>query len=1074
MKKIALLLTFFAIGLQVLVAQTREISGKVTSADDGGSLPGVSVSVKGSTLGTITDTNGMFRLKVPQDSKNLVFSFVGMATTEVAINNQTTLNVKMVPENISVDEVVVTAMGISRERRELGYNVQNVSSEALANKPNADIVNSLAGRTSGVQITSSAGDAGASTFITIRGAASITGNNQPLFVVNGMPILSGQKGSLGGGSADVGGITTSSRSIDLNPEDIESITVLKGGAATALYGVRAANGALVITTKSGKNLAGKKIEFSSSVGFDKVSQLPARQQIFSQGFNGAWAGGNAASFGAKIADLEYDGDTSYKWDPNGKLVAKGTGNGMPARYYDPYDFFQTGITKNNNVSISNGNDMGSFYFSLSNLDQEGIIPNNKFGRTTLRMNATSKLSNKITVGGDMAYTNSVASQVQKGSNVSGIMLGLLRTATTFDNSAGYIFPDGKQRNYRNGGGYDNPYWTANQISYDENVNRFTGSGNLNVRFNQFFSLSYNAGIDWYTRRYTNKFAIDSKAQPTGYMDEYMNYAGNFNSDLLLNFQKDLTEGLNLKFTLGNNFYSTYSKFLYGDAKGLSIADFYQLSNSPTNTVSTGISNYRTMAVFGDLHLAYKNLLYLGVTGRNDWSTTMPQANISAFYPSVSLGFVFTELEGLKDNSILSYGKLRASVARTANIAGAYNTSNYFYAATAGDGWTDGVQFPYMGQTGFSLGAGLGNPDLKHETMDSWEVGTELRFFNNKYGFDISYFHNSNKDLLMSVPIAASTGFTSVFMNAATMESNGIEVSFNATPVKSRNFQWDVLANFTKMKNTVLKLAEGVENLSLGGFVEPQVRAVAGQEYGSIFGLDYMRDDKGNLLINDDPTDNYRDGFPWTDNRSMLPIGNTNPDWTANITNTLTYKNFTLSFMWDIKKGGNMYNGSAYAMNYFGTSGRTATREVYYTPEGTIDFTKTPVENIVVFDGVYGHEDASGNPVSSDIKNTTPIVLDQAWYRGQGSNFGGGPTSAAMEHTDWIRLRDVTFSYNLPLKKKIVKAAQIYFTGKNLLLFTPYTGIDPETNLEGALNSQGMDYFNNPGSKTYQFGLKVTF
>lgn len=1071
MKKLSLLIALLVfISGSALFAQTKVITGTVTSAVEAeGPIPGVTVSVTGTTIGAITDMDGKYSLpNVPASATSLTFSYVGMKTQVVEINGRSVIDVKMESELVGLNEVVVTAVGISRERRELGYNVQTVNTDVISAKPNADVVNSLAGRTSGVQITSSAGDAGASTYITIRGAHSITGNNQPLFVVNGMPIISG------GGGGGVDGVTTSSRSIDINPDDIESISILKGGAATALYGLRAANGAVVITTKSGKGLTARKIEFDSSVGFDVVSQLPPRQKIFAQGNNGVWASGNSFSFGPKIADLEYDGDTSYKWDPFGRLVPKGTGDGKPAQYYDPYKFFQTGATYNNNLSVSNGNDMGNYYFSISNLSQEGIIPNNVYGRTTLRLNASTNLTKKISLGADFAYTNSTATQIQKGSNVSGVMLGLLRTATTFDNSAGYIFPDGTERTYRNGGGYDNPYWVANMIAYDENVNRFTGSTNLTVNFTDYLKLTYNAGLDWYTRRYLDKFAINSRAYPNGYYDEYMNYAGIFNSDLLLAFDKDFGQDLNIQATLGNNMYSTYSKYLYGDATDLVIPDFYQLSNSATNTVQTGISNYRTAAFFGDFHVGYKRMLYLGFTGRNDWSTTMPKANLSAFYPSVSLGFVFTELGPLKNNDVLSYGKLRASMARTANIAGAYNTSNYFYKAGALDGWTNGVTFPYMGYAGFALGSGLGNPDLKHETQDSWEVGMELQLFKGKIDLDGSYFRNLNKDLLMPVPIASSTGFSSVYLNAAEMETKGVEISVDANVITSGDFSWNILANFSQMKSVVNKLAAGVDNLFLGGFTVPQVRAVAGQEYGSIFGEDYYRDDNGNLLINDDPTDNYRDGYPWTDTGVMVPIGNTAPDWTGNITNTFTYKGISFSFMWDIKKGGMMYNGTRFAMNYFGTSESTAKREVYYTPEGSIDFDQTPAENVVVFDGVYGHLDADGNPVSDGVKNTTPIVLDQDWYQGMGSNFGGGPSSAAMEHTDWVRLRDITLSYTLPIKNKIVKNAQVYFTGKNLYLWTPYVGIDPETSLQGASNAQGMDYFNNPGTKSYMFGLKVTF
>ncbi|MFD2789393.1 TonB-dependent receptor P26 [Arenibacter antarcticus] len=969
----------------------------------------------------------------------------------------------------ALEEVVITAIGITRSEKGLGYNVQTVGSDAISTKPNADVVNSLAGATSGVQIVNSSGEAGASTFITIRGSASITGNNQPLFVVNGMPIASG------GGDSGVGGVNTSSRSIDINPDDIASVSVLKGGAATALYGVRAANGAIIITTKSGKSLSGKKIEVHSSIGIDVVSQLPERQNKYSQGSNGQWIGGNANSWGAPIADLEYDGDTSYKWDPYGRFVPKGTGSGRPAEAYDVYDFFQHGTVSNNSVSISNGNEQGDYFFSLSNRDQEGIVPNNKYGRTTVRLNANTNLSDNIKFGADMAYTNSRAVQIQKGSNTSGIMLGILRSATTFDNSAGYEFPDGKQRNYRNGGGYDNPYWVSNNIAFDEDVNRFTGGINLNIKFTDHFNLTYNTGIDWYNRRYADRFKIDSKSSPRGYLGEYMNFNSVFNSDLLLNYNNDLSEKLNLSFTLGNNFYSSNFKYLFGDATGLEIPDFYQLNNSSNNTTSTATSRSRTMAVFADLQLSYDNMIYLGLTGRNDWATTMPEENASAFYPSASLGFVFTEIEGLKNNSFLSFGKLRASAATTANIAPAYQTANNFVAAGTGDGSTTGVNFPYMEKTGFLVSSGLGNPDLKHETQDSWEVGADLRFFDSRLGVDFTYFNNNNSDLLMDVPIAASSGFTSVFLNAASMESKGIEISLNATPIKTDNFQWDFVANYTEFTNIVTKLADGVDNIFLGGFVTPQVRAVVGEEYRSIFGEDWYRDANGNVIINDDPTDNFRDGYPMTNtSQGLVPIGNFNPDWTANMTNTLTYKNLSLSFLIDVKSGGVMYNGSAFAMNSFGTTKRTEKREVYYNTDGSIDFNQTPAENIVVMEGVYGHIDADGNVVSNGTKNVTPVVQDQEWFQGNGSNFGGGPSSAAMEPADWVRLRDLTIAYNFPEISPLIKDAQIYFSGRNLWIDTPYSGIDPETNLGGATNAQGMDYFNSPGTRSFTMGLKLTF
>ena len=1065
---LTLLLAFV---VHITFAQEKTISGMV-SDQSGLPLPGVNIVVVGTTTGTQTDFDGNYSIKA-SEGQTLMFTYIGQKEVRRTVGAGNSINVQMEEDAQALDEVVVTAVGITRSEKSLGYNVQSVEAEAISVKPNADLVNSLNGATSGVQIVNASGEAGASTFITIRGSASITGNNQPLFVVNGQPI------DTGGGDSGTGGVNTSNRTIDINPDDIASLSVLKGGAATALYGVRAANGAIIITTKSGKNLTQRKIEFHTSVGVDVISQTPGRQKKYSQGSGGNWIGGNAASWGAEISSLEYDGDTSYQWDPNGRLVPKGTGNGNPARYYDPFDFFQNGYQLNNRFSISNGTEQGDYFFSLSNLEQTGVIPNNQFGRTTVRLNGSTKVSDAITFGANMAYTNSRAVQIQKGSNVSGIMLGLLRTATTFDNSAGYEFPDGSQRNYRNGGGYDNPYWVANNIAYVEDVNRFTGNINLSVQFTDDLSLNYNTGIDWYNTKYVDRFKIGSRGNPTGYLGEYMEFNSVFNSDLLLNYRKDISDKLNMSLTLGNNFFSDYNKWLFGDATGLEIPNFYQLNNSSANTTQTSTANLRSSAVFADLQLSFDDMIFIGLTGRNDWATTMPQQNKSAFYPSASFGFVFSEIEGLKSD-FFSFGKLRASAARTANIAPVYSTSNYFEAANGGDGWTGNnaniaYQFPYQGQTGFFVDDDLGNPDLKHETQETWEVGADLRFFKSRLGIDFTYFNNTNTDLLMPVPIAASSGFTTVFLNAASMESKGIEISLNASPIKTENFSWDLLANFTQFTNIVTGLAEGVDNVFLGGFTVPQVRAVVGEEYRSIFGEDWYRDANGNVLINDDPTDSFRDGYPMNNTaQGLVPIGNFNPDWTANMTNTLTYKNLSLSFLIDVKKGGVMYNGTAFAMNFFGVHERTVNREVDYNADGSINFDTTPAENLVVMDGVYGHIGPDGEIITSGVPNVTPVVQDQAWFQGQGSNFGGGPSSAAMEPADWVRLRDLTFAYNLPEIGKVIKGGQIYFSGRNLWIDTPYSGIDPETNLGGATNAQGMDYFNSPGTRSYTLGLKLTF
>jgi TonB-linked SusC/RagA family outer membrane protein len=1068
------------VGINLLQAQGVKVSGNVSSADDGTALPGVSVVVLGTTIGTVTDFEGNYEITAPDDQGTLMFSFVGMLTQEVPIAGQTVINIVLEASTTALDEVVVTALGMTRTEKSLGYSVQSVDSEEISKANTSDVINSITGRTAGVQITSSSGSPGASTYMTIRGAASITGNNQPLFVIDGMPIVTGRGGTATTNrvGSSVGGTGSSSRSIDINPEDIASMTVLKGGAATALYGLRAANGAIIITTKSGQRAGQKmKVDFHTSVGFDKVSQLPPRQMQFVQGNNGNWAGGFSRSWGPNVDSLQYDTttDPDYKWDENGQIVGQSdpNANGIPVQMYDAYDFFQTGVTVNNRLSVTAGNDKASYYFSIADIEQSGIVPNSQFGRTNVRLNSTAKVTKWLNVATNMTYSNTRANQIQKGSNTSGVSLGLFRTPPSFDNSAGYEFADGSQRNYRNGGGYDNPYWTANKNTFNENFDRFIGNTVLTFTFTDWFSASYNLGIDTYTERGKDILAIGSRNAPTGAVEEGSRTSRQINSDLLLNFRKSFGD-FDAKITLGQNLFSTFSKRLWGDALGLEIPGFYQLSNSADNQTGVGESQFRTSAIFGDLQLAYADMIFLGATGRNDWATTMPEANRSAFYPSVSLGFVFTELGAIKGNNVISFGKIRGSWAQTANIASPYNTTNYFYSAGTGDGWTNGVGFPYQNTTGFDVNSGLGNPDLRHETMRSFEIGADLRFINNRLGVDVSYFQNTNTDLLLSVPLPRSTGYSSVYQNAATMETKGWEISANARIVEGE-FTWDILANFTKMENVVVSLAEGVESIFLGGFTVPQTRAVAGNEYGSIYGNDWYRDPVSNaVLINDNPTDGFRDGYPMTDTRQMVPIGDVNPDWTANITNTLAYKGVRLSFMFDIKRGGWLYNGTGFAMNYFGVHERTLNREVYYTPEGTIDFDLTPAENLVVFDGVYGSVNSDGSPESSGVENVSPVVLDENWFEGFGSNFGGGPSSASMEPADWFRLRELTVGYTFPVQKKIIQYAELYFTGRNLWINTPYSGIDPETNLQGAINGQGMDYFNMPGTKTYTIGLKISF
>lgn len=1066
MRKFTILLALLCLfGVLAVNAQKRVITGKVTAAEDNSALPGVTVLVKGTTIGTVTDVKGEYQITVPEKSNTLVFSFIGRKTVEFAIGNNYNISIAMEEDILKIDEVVVTAIGISREAKALGYSVQNIGNEVLEKAQTPNFINSLNGRVAGLQVVNSSGAAGSSAYMTIRGAASITGNNQPLIVIDGVPIDNG------GGVGDVDGVALSNRGIDINPDDIASIAVLKGGAAVALYGLRAANGAIIITTKKGGSSAGKKVSVSwnSSISFEKVNKLPELQTKYGQGRNGKWMSGNSASWGPLLDTCAYSKDPSVwlnpDFDVDGAIVGQHNPLADPAlgkiKTYNHYDFFEQGNTFNNSVNIAGGSDVSTYYLSFSDMTQKGVIPNNKFKKNTFKMTGETKINDHFKVSGSTQYLTNRGDRIQQGSNVSGVMLGLLRTPPTFDNAAGYEFPDGTQRTYRLGGGYDNPYWTANNNKYTDNVDRMIGHFQLDYLISDWITITYRLGADFYNQRWKDYFAINSRAFPAGRVTVSQFLSRDYNSDLLINFRKKLANDLEMNFTLGHNMSQLYSYQLSTTADGLDLPKYYNLNNSSNITSFESTYLVRRAAIFGDLGFAYKSFLFLNITGRNDWSTTLPADNNSFFYPSFSAGFVFTELDALKSiENILPFGKIRASYAIVALDATAYNTVTPYVQAAAGDGWTNGIIFPFMGYTGFTLSDGMGNSTLVPEKTRTWEVGADLKFVKNRLGLDISYFNNYGTNLLLPVTIANSTGFASFYQNAAEMSSKGIEIVGYVTPIK-KDFQWDIQVNFSKINNVVEKLAEGVDNLFLGGFVDPQIRAVAGEPYRSIYGYDWLRDSLGNVLIDADTTSPTY-GFPVGDYSSMKSIGKVDPDWTMGITNSFTYKGFTLSFLWDIKKGGLMWNGTRGALYYFGTHKDTETRNP---------------EDEFIFEGVKAQWDVNGNLVSTGETNDIKVVKDINWYfYGEGSGFTG-PTIDFIENSGWVRLRDLYFGYQFApkiLDKTFVRDLTLYFYGRNLLLFTDYKGIDPETNLLGASNAQGMDYFNMPGTKSWGFGLKAGF
>ena len=586
------------------------------------------------------------------------------------------------------------------------------------------------------------------------------------------------------------------------------------------------------------------------------------------------------------------------------------------------------------------------------------------------------------------------------------------------------------------------------------------------------TVTWRVGGDMWTKYVDYFFKPHSNEQQTGYKERSFSELQDLNSDLIVRMNKRFGE-LELSGMLGNNLYQRKSVSAAGYGSDLAMPSFDNITSSLDPKGTEGTYLKRTAAFYGSFSLVYKNMLYLEATGRQEWSTTMPFVNGKPrgfFYPSVSLGFVFSEL--LPKNNILTFGKLRASYAKIANDATAYATLNYLSLGSAGDGWTSGVLFPFLNYGGFSHVYGsLGNPDIRPENQTTSEIGLEMHFFGDRLYFDASYFYNQNTDLLLYVPVAPSTGYNTMYMNAASMHTTGIEVVVGLTPVKTKNFTWNMNFNFSNPYTVVDKLAENVDNVFLGGFTEPQIRAVAGEGYRSIYATGWVTDDQGRMVIEDDPTAGrglY--GFPIMSDE-MKSYGTIQPKFILSWNNSLTFGPVTLSWLLEWKNGGLMWNGTKGALYFFGTHKDTENRGETMVWDGVLGH--------VGADGNIYHYDANGNEVPGPgDPNTNEVVVDEYWYwwNGYGSGFTG-PSNQFIERTDWIRLRNLSLGINVPkniVDKLHLQGLQFNITGYNVYLNTPYTGVDPETSLLGVSNGLGMDYFNMPGIKSWTFGLKINF
>jgi TonB-linked SusC/RagA family outer membrane protein len=1067
-----LILAAFVLSCGLLSAQT--VTGKVTDGDTGEPLEGVAVVVKGTTVGVLSGADGMYSLRLPDNASSLIFNFVGKKTIDEPLNGRTTINVTMEEDVLQIDEVVVTAIGLEANKKSVGYAIQNVDASEILQSREVNLVNALNGKVAGVTVVSSSGSPGASANIRIRGSVSINGSNDPLFVIDGVPVDNSSSGN------GVDGVDNSNRAIDINPNDIESLNVLKGPAATALYGLRAANGAVIITTKSGKQGA-PKVTFRAGFTADEVNKLPQLQNQFAQGrptfeedpvteelipLGFTYRGPETFegfSWGPAIADLEYDGATDYPFDKNGRLVPTGQGNGTPAQAYDPYSFFVTGQTWDLNASVQGGTDKLNYYLSAGRLTSNGVVPNSLFERNSFRTRLQAQVTKKLSIGMAANYVNSGGNRLQRGSNLRGVMLGLLRNTPTFDIGNGlegqaaaddpstYVLADGSQRSYR-AGIYDNPYWVVNKNVTQDNVNRIIGYASARYEFTDWLSVSYKLGIDQFVDERNGAIDIVPGWNPGSISNSTQN-SRDLNSDLLLTINKNITEDLSLDATFGHNYWSTkvVTKEVLGNT--LAAPNFYHISNAADVLAFEGIGQRDIVGLLGTINLGYKEMLYLNLSGRNDWSSALPEGNNSFFAPAASLGFVFTEAFGMSESKVLPYGKLRASWGQVGLDAPLYSTANYYNSAVnSGDGFLnpDGLQYPAFGISAFERGTQLGNPNLSAELTTTFEIGAELKFLDNRLGLDVTYYSSTSNGQIIAIDLPASTGFTNYVINAGVISNRGIEGIINLSPVRSRDFRWDIDVNFTAYENTVEELSDGVENIFLAGFTSTSSRVIAGQPYGALFGSGFQKDTLGNTLIGDNgwPLQSPDIGFQ----------GDPNPDWIAGIRNTFTFKGFRLSALLDIRQGGDIWCGTCGVMNYFGTTQQSA------------DERNNPN---VVFEGVK----ADGTPNTTEVNLVNPNdpsgVNGFYWVR-----YGfGGIAEMTIEDGSWIRLRELTLSYTVPssvLENLPFSAADITLSGRNLWLSTNYPGIDPETNLTGSSNGFGLDYFNMPNTRSYGASLNLTF
>lgn len=1050
MKKISLLLAILVIGINAAIAQTRQITGTVTSAEDGLSIPGVSVAVKGSSIGTITDIDGMYSLKVPTNAETIVFSFVGMQTLEVAITGDK-VDAVMQPDVVGLNEVVVTALGIKRSEKAIGYAASSVNADELTKTRNSDIMSGVAGKVAGVQISSSSSDPGASNSVIIRGVSSLGGSNQPLYIIDGVPMTNNTSSS----SSLDGGYDFGNAANLVNPDDVANITILKGASATALYGSRAANGVILITTKEGSGKA--RIEVNSSVEFSDILRLPEFQNDFGMGWDAHHTLNENGSWGPRLDGSIRPWGSIYN---NSQKIKP-----FVAQKDNIEDFFDYGIKYTNSAAISGGNETTTYYSSLSYINQDGMVPTDidEYNKYTASFRGSHKIG-KFKISTSLNYSQQENSFAQTGQGLT-IINSLYQTprdisiisladyeTDPFDNVDYYYTPYG----------ITNPYYLINNTLAQYEQKKVFGKMQFDYEIMDGLNVMYRLSID-------NSDDMSKLGSPevqaaagTPNANSSTNQEGSVSKSAVRRHQytHDFTVAYDNQFDdftfnalVGFNANERNVSSVGASVTGLDIPGFYDLSNSSSTPVASEYySKRRIVGLLGTAEVGWKDLIYLTFNARNDWSSTLPKDNNSFFYYGIASSFVFSELFNDDTKRIFDLAKVRVAYGTTGNDAGPYQIDPSFVGSSIYNPFRN-LNFPLNGQNAFELGNQLGNSALQPEISKEFEVGAQVKMFGNRFGVDFAYYHKKTTDQIYALTLAPSTGYTSQTTNLGEIKNTGFELLVEGTPIRTNDFSWNILVNYSKNDNELVSLpAELGTKISVGGLSTVGFVAEVGQPIGLFEGTVAQTTESGQVIVNPST------GRPLTATEKEI-IGDSDYDYTMGITNSFSYKNVTLTADLDIRQGGYMYSRTK-DINYF-TGNVTQTT---YNDRNTFIIPNSVIED--------------PNNAGSYIENTTPISKeDMDDYFSDGAD---KLDKTWLVSKSFVKLRRVALTYNLPknlIANTPFKGISVTAYGNNLALWTPAENnlIDPEiTTFGNDLQGKYGEFTANPSSRSWGLNLKLNF